>query len=296
MSDVDPHAGNVASRTAKPTYRIRPRRGVVDINWSELWQFRDLLFLLALRDVKVRYKQTVIGAAWAVVQPLATMLVFTVVFGAILGRGNEPSPEGVPYPVSTFCALLPWQFFAHALTASSNSLIENEKLITKIYFPRLFIPCASTLSGLLDFCISFLILLGLMAFYGIMPTASIVILPFFLVLAILTALGMGLWLSALNALYRDVRYTIPFVVQIGMFITPVVYPASSVLPSLPGWAQVLYMLNPMAGVVEGFRWTLLGSTPPEPSLLAISTVGTILLFLGGMVYFRRMDSIFADWI
>lgn len=266
------------------------------INWSELWQFRDLLALLAIRDVKVRYKQTAIGAAWAVLQPLLTMGVFAVVFRALLGAGHEPSASGVPYTVSTFCGLLPWQLFAHALTASGNSLIDNEKLVTKVYFPRLILPAASVLSSLLDFMISFVLLLGMMLWYGVYPSWHVVALPAFLLLGLTTALGLGLWLSALNAMYRDIRYAVPFLVQIGMFITPVVYSAGSVLPNLPPWGRMLYMLNPMAGVIEGFRWALLGSLPPPPHLLALSTIGVLILFLTGAVYFRRVETQLADWI
>jgi lipopolysaccharide transport system permease protein len=284
------------SSPRQPTYRIRPRSALFGINWAELWQFRDLLALLAIRDVKVRYKQTAIGAAWAVLQPLLTMVVFAVVFRALLGAGHEPSAVGVPYAVSTFCGLLPWQLFAHALTASGNSLIENERLVTKVYFPRLILPAASVLSSLLDFIISFVILLGMMLWYGVYPTWRIVTLPVFLMLGLTTALGLGLSLSALNAMYRDIRYTIPFLVQIGMFITPVVYSARSVLPNLPPWAQVVYMLNPMAGVIEGFRWAILGAALPSVPLLVTSAVGVLVLFMVGVVYFRRTETQLADWI
>jgi lipopolysaccharide transport system permease protein len=293
---ADVAASALGGTTQRPTHRIRARTGLIAIDWRELWQFRDLLYLLAMRDIRVRYKQTIIGAAWAVLQPLVTMVVFAVVFSALLGKGNEPSVAGIPYAVSTFCALLPWQLFSHALTASGNSLVDNERLVTKIYFPRLLLPAASVLSGLLDFAISFVILLALMMFYGVYPDWRIVTLPAFLLLGLMTALGLGLWLSSLNALYRDIRYTIPFMVQIGMFVTPVVYAAESVLPNLPHWAQVLYMLNPMAGVIEGFRWALLGSTLPPPHLLAISAAGVLVAFFGGAMYFRRMEKLLADWI
>ena len=285
-----------SSSPQEPYLRIQQRRGLVGLDWSELWRYRDLLLILAGRDVKVRYKQTVIGAAWAVLQPLITMVVFTILFGALLGRGQQPSAEGIPYPVSTYCALLPWQFFAHALTSSGNSLVSNEKLVSKVYFPRLLIPASSVLAGLLDFAISFVILIGLMAFYGIAPGWGVLALPAFMLLGLMTAMGLGLWLAALNTLYRDVRHTIPFLVQLGMFVTPVVYDASSVLPKLPAWLQVVYMLNPMAGVIEGFRWALLGAPLPPPHLLAISAVGIAAVFLGGAAYFRKMERTFADWI
>lgn len=285
-----------AQTSRQPTYRIRPRSALFGINWAELWQFRDLLSLLALRDIRVRYKQTAIGAAWAVLQPLLTMVVFAAVFRSLLGPGHEPSAAGVPYAVSTFCGLLPWQLFAHALTASGNSLIENERLVTKVYFPRLILPAASVLSSLLDFIISFVILLGMMLWYGVHPSWHVVTLPAFLLLGLMTAMGLGLWLSALNAMYRDIRYTIPFLVQIGMFVTPVVYSAGSVLPNLPTWARMIYMLNPMAGVVEGFRWALLGAAPPPLHLLMLSAVGVLLLLLSGAMYFRRVETQLADWI
>lgn len=279
-----------------PLAIIQPHRGLVGVNWAELWSCRDLLLLLAVRDIKVRYKQTAVGAAWALIQPLFTMLVFTAVFGILYGPGRQPSPEGIPYPISTFCALLPWQFFAHALTSSSNSLIDNERLIGKVYFPRLILPAASIVSGLLDFAISFTILLAMMLFYGIQPGLSILFLPVLVILSVMTALGLGLWLSALNALYRDIRYTVPFLTQLGMFITPVVYSAQNVLPKLPPWAQALYMVNPMAGVIEGFRWALLGTPAPPFHLLVIAILGVALLFLSGAFFFRRMERTFADWI
>lgn len=282
--------------TEEPYLRIAPRKGLIGINWLELWQYRDLLMILAIRDIKVRYKQTLIGAVWAVLRPLLTMVVFTILFAALMGKGKQPSPTGIPYPVSTFCALLPWQFFAHALTNSGNSLVANQKLVTKIYFPRLLIPATSVFSGLVDFAISFGILLILMMVYGIAPSWGILAMPVFMLLVIITALGMGLWLAALNALYRDIRYIIPFLVQSIMFISPVVYDAQSVIKHWPNWAATIYMLNPVAGVVEGFRWALLGAAAPPMTLLAASAVGSVVLFLGGAIYFRRMERSFTDWI
>ena len=251
-----------------------------------MWEYRELLYFLTWRDVKVRYKQTALGAAWAIIQPVFMMAVFSLFFGRL---AKVPS-DGIPYPIFTFCALLPWQLFAHSLTESSNSLVTNERLITKVYFPRLVIPISAVLGGLVDFAIAFVILLGLMAYYGIVPTWAVVTLPGFLLLAIVTALAVGLWLSALNVQYRDVRYTINFLVQFWLFATPVAYP-SSIVPER--W-RALYGLNPMAGVVEGFRWALLGKTQPPGSLLAVSVTVVILLLIGGLYYFRRMEQEFAD--
>ena len=231
-------------------FLIQPSRGWVSLKLRDVWEYRELLYFLAWRDIKVRYKQTVLGAAWAILQPDLTMVVFSVVFGRLL---QAPS-DGIPYPIFTFCALLPWQLFAHALTQSSNSLVSNERLITKVYFPRLVIPISAILAGLVDFGIAFVVLLGMMLYYGIVPTAAIVTLPLFLLLAVATALAVGLWLSALNVQYRDVRHTIPFLTQIWLFATPVAY-ASSLIPE--PW-RAWYGLNPMVGVVEGFRWALLG--------------------------------------
>ncbi len=265
---------------------IRPASSWASIGLKELWEYRELLYFLTWRDVKVRYKQTALGALWAIIQPFFLMVVFSLFFGRLAG---VPS-DGIPYPIFTFCALLPWQLFAHALTESSNSLIANERLITKVYFPRLVVPIAAVLGGLVDFVVAFVILLGMMAYYKIVPTWAIVTLPAFILLAIMTALGVGLWLSALNVQYRDVRYTINFLIQIWLFVTPVVYP-SSIIPA--AW-RPLYGLNPMAGVVEGFRWALLGKSEPPGVLLAVSVVMVMLILIGGLYYFRRMEQEFAD--
>ena len=268
-----------------PTFSIDPPTGWTSIGLRELWDYRELLYFLTLRDIKVRYKQTALGAAWAVIQPFFMMLVFSLFFGRL---AKVPS-DGIPYPVFTFCALLPWQLFAHALTESSNSLVANERLITKVYFPRLIVPIAAVLGGLVDFAVAFVILLAMMAYYGIVPTVAIVTLPAFILLAVMTALAVGLWLSALNVKYRDVRYTITFLIQFWLFATPVAYP-SSIVPEK--W-RALYGLNPMAGVVEGFRWALLGKQPPG-ALLAVSVGVVIAILLGGLYYFRRMEQEFAD--
>lgn len=269
-----------------PFIVIRPSRGWVPLKLADLWEYRELLYFLVWRDIKVRYKQTVLGAAWAIIQPFFTMVIFSIFFGRL---AKIPS-DGIPYPVFAYCALLPWQLFAHALTESGNSLVANERLITKVYFPRLVVPLAAVLGGLVDFAIAFLVLLGMMIYYGLSLTGAIVTLPLFLLLAVATALGVGLWLSALNVQYRDVRYTIPFLTQFWLFATPVAYPASLVPES---WRPLLG-LNPMAGVVEGFRWALLGVAHAPGPLLAVSVGVVVALLVGGLYYFRRMERTFAD--
>jgi lipopolysaccharide transport system permease protein len=258
----------------------------MSLRLCEVWEYRELLYFLAWRDFKVRYKQTILGAAWAIIQPFFTMVVFSIFFGYL---AKIPS-DGIPYPVFAYCALLPWSLFAHALTDSSNSLINNQSLITKVYFPRLIIPVAPLFVGLIDFAIALVVLLGMMVFYGITPQVGVLATPLFVLLAVLTALAVGTWLSALNVLYRDVRYTIPFLTQIWLFVTPVVYP-SSLLPE--PW-RTLYGLNPMAGVVEGFRWALLGRTSPPPALVLLSAGMVIILLIGGLRYFNRIEQTFAD--
>ena len=269
-----------------PAQRIEPSRGWVSLRLNELWEYRELLYFLVWRDIKVRYKQTALGAIWAVLQPVMTMLVFSIFFGRL---AKMPS-DGIPYPVFVYAALLPWQLFSYALTESANSLVGSQHLIKKVYFPRLVVPISSVLSGLVDFAISFVVLLGLMAYYGIRPTAAIVVLPLFVIFALATALSVGLWLSALNVEFRDVRYTLPFLTQFWMFATPVAYPASLV----PEKWRVWLGLNPMAGVVEGFRWALLGKTAAPGPLLWVSLAAVVVLLLGGLMYFRRMEATFAD--
>ena len=275
-----------SSQTALQLTRIRPSSKWVALNLRDLWAFRDLLYFLTWRDIKVRYKQTALGVAWAVIQPFFMMLVFSLFFGRL---GGLPS-DGIPYPIFTFCALLPWQLFAQALGESSNSLVANERLISKVYFPRLIIPISSVFAGVVDFSIAFVLLLGMMAYYGIAPGLAILTLPLFVLLAVLTALGVGLWLSALNVQYRDVRYTLTFIIQFWLFATPVAY-SSKLVPER--W-RPLYGLNPMAGVVEGFRWALLGHTEPPSALLAVSVGVVILILIGGLFYFKRMEKTFAD--
>jgi len=267
---------------------IKPAHGWISFRLGDLWKYRELLYFLAWRDVKVRYKQTALGVAWAVIQPLMTMVVFTVFFGKL---AKIPS-DGLPYPVFNFCALLPWTLFSRALNDSSNSLVANSNLISKIYFPRLVIPISATLAGLVDFGIAFLIFLGLMAYYGIVPSLAILSLPVFIILAVLTAIAVSLWLSALNVEYRDVRYTIPFLTQIWMFLSPIAYPSSMV----PEKWRALYGLNPIAGVIEGFRWALLGTVRPDPTIVGVSVLIVVLLLVGGLAYFRRMERYFADKI
>src|SRR5947207_13345274 len=279
-------AGETETSVTLPFLRIEPSHGWVSLKLHELWEYRELLYFLIWRDVKVRYKQTVLGAAWAIIQPVMTMLVFSVFFGRL---AKVPS-DGIPYPVFAFAALLPWQLFAFALSESSNSLVGSQNLITKVYFPRLVIPISSVLAGLVDFAIAFAVLLGLMWYYGITPNAAIVFLPLFVVLAITTALAVGLWLSSLNVKYRDVRYTIPFLTQFWMFATLVAYPSSLV----PEPWRALLGLNPMAGVVEGFRWALLGKASAPGPIPIVSVVAVVAMLVGGLVYFRKTESTFAD--
>jgi len=271
---------------ATPVLVLRPSTGFLRLDLKALWEYRELLYFLVWRDIKVRYKQTALGAAWAILQPTMTMLVFSVFFGRL---AKVPS-DGIPYPVFAYAALLPWQLFAFALTESSNSLVASQNLITKVYFPRLVIPISAVLAGLVDFAIAFLVLLGLMLYYHIVPTAAVALLPLFILLAVGSALSVGLWLSALNVKYRDVRYTIPFLTQFWLFATPVAYPSSLV----PEPWRALYGLNPMAGVVEGFRWALLGKTHAPGPLLAVSVAAVVVLLIGGMRYFRKTESTFAD--
>lgn len=271
---------------ASPSIIIRPSQGWVPLNLAGLWEFRELLYFLVWRDIKVRYKQTALGVAWAIIQPFFIMVVFSIFFGRL---AKVPS-DGIPYPIFAYCALLPWQLFAHALTESSNSLVANERLISKVYFPRLVVPIAPVLAGLVDFVIAFVILIGMMIYYRVTPTLAVWTVPLFLVLAVGAALGVGLWLAALNVQYRDVRYTVPFLTQFWLFATPVAYPSSLV----PEPWRALYGLNPMAGVVEGFRWALLGRGEIPGPLLAVSAAVVLMLFVGGLYYFRRMEKIFAD--
>lgn len=271
-----------------PVTVIRPARGWARVDLRELWDYRELLYFLVWRDLKVRYKQTALGAAWAILQPVATMVVFSLFFGRLAG---VPS-DGVPYPVFSLAGLVPWTFFAQGLSQSANSLVGSQNLITKVYFPRLAIPAATVLSGVVDFALAFLVLLGVMAGFGIVPGGRIVWIVPMLLLAFATSLGAGLWLAALNVRYRDVRHVLPFLVQLWLFATPVAYPASL----LTGPWRTVYGINPMVGAVEGFRWALLGTGDPPGPAAAVSGVAALFLFLGGILYFRRMERTFADVI
>lgn len=274
------------SSSSLPTIRIEPSRGWVAVKLGELWEYRELLYFLVWRDLKVRYKQTVLGAAWAIVQPVFTMLVFSVFFGRLAG---VPS-DGAPYPLFALAALIPWTFFANALGQASNSLVNSAHLIAKVYFPRLVIPLASVLVGLVDLAVACIVLIPMLAYYGVVPDWRLAWLPGFVLLALATALGVGLWTSALNIEYRDVRHVIPFLTQLWMFSTPVVYPSSLV----PERWRILYNLNPMSGVIDGFRWALLGAGRP-PGLPFWVSVGAALAVLAtGALYFRRMERTFAD--
>ncbi len=273
--------------TSRPIHiHIEPTHGWVSLQLREIWEYRELLYFLIWRDIKVRYKQTVLGAAWAIIQPVFTMIVFSIFFGRLAGLPSD----GFPYPIFSFTALLPWQLFAFALSESGNSLVANQRLITRIYFPRLIIPAAAVIAGLVDFAIAFVVLLGMLAYYHISITWAILTLPFFILFALATALAVGLWLSVLNVNYRDVRYVIPFLTQFWLFITPIAYSSSLV----PEWARPFYGLNPMVGVVEGFRWAMLGKQVGGGYMILVSVAVVIVLLIGGLMYFRRMEKTFAD--
>jgi lipopolysaccharide transport system permease protein len=265
---------------------IEPSKGWVSLRLGELWNYRELFYFFIWRDIKIRYKQTVLGASWAVIQPLFTMVIFSLFFGRL---ANVPS-DGIPYPIFSYAGLVPWTFFANGLLQSSNSLVNNSNMLKKIYFPRLILPISSVFAGIVDFVLAFLVLLLMMAFYRIYPTGNIIWLPLFLLLALVTSLGVGFWFSAMNAQFRDIRYIVPFVVQAWLFITPIAYPSS--LLSEP-W-KTLYGLNPMAGVVEGFRWALLGTDTEPGSMTAVSAIVAVVLLISGAYYFRRMEKSFAD--
>lgn len=268
-----------------PVKIIRPLDGWLPIDLKELWEYRELVYTFAMRDIKVRYKQTALGAAWAVIQPFMMMVVFTVFFGKL---AKIPS-EGIPYPLFSYAALLPWTLFSEGITRSTNSMITNANIMTKVYFPRLVMPLSGILSPLIDFMIAFVILIAMMLFYGFVPTTNIIWLPVFVLLALMTSLGVGLWLSAFNVQYRDFQYTLPFLIQLWLFASPVVYP-STLLPESYRW---IYGLNPMAGVIEGFRWALLGTNPPS-TMIAFSFIIVIVLLISGAYYFKRMEKTFAD--
>lgn len=268
--------------------QVRPKRGWISIDWQELWHFRELFVTLTIRDLQVRYKQTIVGAAWAIIQPVLTMLVFSVFFGRL---AKIPTDGDLPYPIFSYAALVPWQFFAGSLTFSANSIISNANMITKIYFPRIIVPVSSALSHLVDFGLAFVVFLLMMPLFGVLPTGKVIFLPFFLLLLLLTALGMGFWLSALNVKFRDVRYVIPFLVQFLLFVSPVVYPTS--LIENEGF-RTFYSLNPLVAVVNGFRWALLDTDALSAAGVALGTVTALLLFVSGLWYFNQMERSFAD--
>lgn len=269
-----------------PQTRIEPSKGWVSLKLGELWAYRELLYFFIWRDIKVRYKQTVLGASWAIIQPLFTMVIFSLFFGRL---AKVPS-DGLPYPIFSYAALVPWTYFAGALTQASNSLVGNANMLKKIYFPRLTMPVAAVLAGLVDFVLAFLVLLGMMFFYGFVPTLNILWLPLFLMLTLITALGASLWLAAMNVQFRDVRYTVPFLIQAWLFASPIAYPSS--LLSEP-W-RTIYGINPMVSVVEGFRWALLGTDTAPGPMIIISSLVAVGLLVSGAFYFRRMEKIFAD--
>ncbi|MFM8322217.1 MAG: ABC transporter permease [Chloroflexota bacterium] len=275
---------------------IRPSRGWMAINLRELWQFRELIYFLTWRDIKVRYKQTALGAAWAIIQPFFTMVVFTIFFGRM---AKVPS-DNVPYPIFSYVGLLPWGLFTKALTDTGRSLVAHRAMITKIYFPRLAIPIASVLGGVVDFALAFVVLIAIMVYYALAPGSTYTVrlgwellaLPLFLALALITAQGVGLWLSALHVLYRDVGYILPFLTQFWLFITPVAYPSSMI----PDRWKLIYSLNPMSGVVEGFRWSLLGADAAPDPMIWVSAVIAVLVLVSGLYYFKRMERTFADTV
>jgi len=285
LNHVNSNTNQAPEPEPLPVYRIQPSRGWVALRLREVWEYRELLYFLTWRDIKVRYKQTALGVAWAIIQPFFTMLVFTF----IRSLAKIPS-DGIPYPVFCYAALVPWTFFANGLTNSSNSLVGSSNLLSKVYFPRLTIPLATVFSGVVDLLLAFALLLVMMFYYGIAPTWQIVWLPLFLLLALITSLGVGLWLSALNVKYRDVKYIVPFIAQFWLLATPIAYPSSLLKEPL----RTIYGLNPMAGVVEGFRWALLGSKITVGPLLIVSSLMAVLILIGGAFYFRRMEKTFAD--
>jgi|YNPNPStandDraft_1061719.scaffolds.fasta_scaffold13768_2 ABC-type polysaccharide/polyol phosphate export systems, permease component len=277
---------SVVESVHQPTI-IEPRKGWWHLNWRDLWDYRELLFFLVWRDIKVRYKQTLLGASWALIQPTLQLVVFTIIFGRLAGVNTN----GIPYPLFNLAGLLPWQFFANTVAQAANSLVGSASIVRKVYFPRLAIPTASVLAGTVDFGLSFLILLALMFWHQWAPTPAVFLLPLFLILGMITALGVGFWLSAINARYRDVRHATPFLIQLWLFATPVVYPSNLI----EGHWQLVYALNPMVSVVEGFRWALLGTQPPS-LLMFISVTTAVALFSSGLLYFQTVERKFADII
>ena len=288
MSVLESEVSQARAIGAVPVRVIEPSRGWVAFDFKELWDYRELLYFLIWRDVKVKYKQTIIGAGWAILQPLITMIVFTLVFKKI---ADIPS-DNIPYPIFAYTALLPWNLFSGGLNRSTVSLVAQANLISKVYFPRMIVPLSATISGVVDFAIAFIILVGMMFWYGIVPTAAILSLPLFITIALVGALSVGLWLSALNVRYHDVGHAIPFLVQIWMFASPIAYPVSA----LPEKWRLLYSLNPLTGVIEGFRWAMLGKERPDFVVIAVSAIMIIALLFSGIAYFKRTERTFADLI
>ena len=288
MSNLNPTSEE--SQVSEPMRYYAASTGWYPVNLREVWRSRGLIWMLALRNIKVRYRQTIVGVAWAVIQPLVTMVVFGVLFHLVRA---QPTSGKIPYAVTCLCGLVPWQLFSSTLTQSTASLVSNQHLLTKVYFPRAVLPCAAVVSGLVDFSIAFGVLIAIMIGWGVVPSMDIVYLPALVILVLLTSLAFGIWLSALNALYRDVGHVVPFLVQIGLFVSPVVYEMQAVVPV--DW-QWLYSLNPMVGVLEGFRWTLLGKSAPPVQSMLFSTVGVSFILLTGLIVFRRLESQFADRI
>jgi lipopolysaccharide transport system permease protein len=279
--------GTMSSKADLPVIYLRPIKGWVALNLRDLWKYRELIYFLSWRDVKVRYKQAVLGIAWAILQPFVTMVIFTLVFDNLT---KMPS-DGIPYPLFSFAGLLPWQFFQAALQRSSISLVGNANLLTKVYFPRLSIPLASVMASLVDFAFSFIILIGMMIYYKVWPSWNMLWLPLFVLLALATAMAVGVWLSALNVQYRDIQHMVPFIITAWMYASPVVYSATAIT----GKWQIIYGLNPMAGVIQGFRYALLGTQPPS-AMIAVSVAVVLALLVSGLIYFRRMERTFADMV
>jgi lipopolysaccharide transport system permease protein len=271
-----------------PQMRITSSQSLLSLDLRELWEYRELLYFFVWRDVKVRYKQTAIGATWAILQPFMTMVVFTLFFGKL---AHIPS-NGLPYPIFYYTALLPWTYFSTALQGATNTVVDHQNVITKVYFPRLILPCSAVVAGLVDFAVSFVVLLGMLLYYRIYPTWTVLLIPVLLLLAVFTALGVGLWLSALNAMYRDVRYVMPFLIQFWLFASPVAYPSSMV----PQRWRLLYGLNPMAGVIEGFRWAIAGHGQAPGLMFAVSAAVILVVLVGGLAFFQRMQSTIADYV
>jgi lipopolysaccharide transport system permease protein len=286
IPEIDLQTKLPTGKDAIRVLRIHPSRGWVSLKLGELWAYRELVYFLIWRDIKVRYKQTALGASWAIIQPFSTMVVFSLFFGKL---AKMPS-DGIPYPIFSYAALVPWTFFAAGLTQASNSLVGSSNLITKVYFPRLVIPLATVLSGIVDFGLALAVLVGMMMYYHITPSVHVFFLPLFVLLALVVALGVGLWLSSLNVKYRDVRYIVPFITQFWLFATPIAYP-SSLLPE--PW-RTLYGFNPMVGVVEGFRWALLGTEMTAGPMIIVSALVALLILVCGAFYFRKMEKTFAD--